>query len=182
MAASSLPITRKPRPGCPSPWRQRRLLRGIPSDRRRSCPSIPGPECACGDRRSGGPRRSASPQGRRCCGQRAVRDPLRRAVHLLECVVHRVRCATSAAKAGQRLPRQPETNFRARSPATRPAPARTMPWLRGRDRSRARGIVAPRRSAASPGPKLPFWPVLAEIRDFLARSPPARFPPCGTWV
>lgn len=103
-----------------------------PTSVRARCP--PPLACAGGDRCS-----SASPQGRRHCGQRAVRDPLRRAVHRLECWLHRVRCATSAARAGRRLPRQPEINIRARSPTTRPAPARTMPRLRGRDRSRARG-------------------------------------------
>jgi len=33
----------------------------------------------------------------------------------------------------------------------------------------------------APAPKLLCRTVLAEIRDFLARSPPARFPPCGAW-
>ena len=95
--------------------------------------------CACGDRRHGGLRRGASPEVRRRFGQRAVRGPLWHTVHLLDCLLHRIRCATSAARAGQRLPRQPETNFRARSPATHPAPARTMPRLRGGDRNRAQG-------------------------------------------
>jgi len=95
--------------------------------------------CACGDRRCGGRRRSASPQGRRCFGQRAVRGHLWHTVHLLDCLLHRGRCATSAARAGRQLPRQPETNFRARSPTIRPASARTMPRLRGSDRSRAQG-------------------------------------------
>jgi hypothetical protein len=108
-----------------------------PTSVRARCP--PPLACACGDRRHGGRRRGASPQGRRRCGQRAVRDPLRRAVHLLECWLHCIGLATSAARAGRRLPRQPETSFRARSPTTHPAPARTMPRLRGRDRSRARG-------------------------------------------